>query len=133
MALKVTRETCTAIAYLAPAAAVAAIWWILLTVGNSPKNGPGEILQHVLFEAPERSFFWWLIALPATCMLLSLGYFSSIARGKIGAVLLSTMGLALAVAAWLLTDWTIAFFVTLPLMFSIPNVKRHLTNSRSGP
>ena len=132
MALRVPGEKWAAVTYLVPAATVGGIWWILLTVGNTPKSGPSDMLRYLLFEAPEAPLFWWLVVLPTICLLLSGAYFSSVAQGKTGAIALCSVGFVLAVAAWLLSDWTIALFVTLPLLFSVPTVKCHLTTSRPG-
>lgn len=133
MAFKLAPEKWTGIAYLATAAAVAGIWGILLFVGNSPKSGPFDMLRYVLHEEPERWIFWWLVALPIACLLLSASYFSTVACGKVGAIALCAIGVALAGATWLTLDWTIALFVTAPLWFSVPSAKCHLTTRSSGP
>ena len=133
MAFNLAPEKWAGIAYLAPAAAVLGIWGVLLFVGNSPKSGSLDMLRYALLEEPERWFFWWLAAFPIACLLLSASYFSTVARGKVGAIALCAVGVALAAASWLTMDWTIALFVTVPLLFSVPSAKCHLTTRWSGP
>jgi hypothetical protein len=125
MAFKFTPEKWAGIAYLAPSAAVGGIWAVLLLVSNPSKSGPIDIgfLRYALFEERERWFFWWLATLPIACLLLSVSYFSAIARAKVGAITLSTIGVVLAVVTWFTMDWTIALFVTAPLLFSVPSAK----------
>ena len=123
MAFKLAPEKWAGITYLLPAAAVAGIWGILLFVGNTPKSGPVDMLRYALLEEPERWIFWWLAALPIACLLLSVSYFSTIARARVGAIALCAIGIGLAVATWLTMGWTIGVFVTVPLLFSVPSAR----------
>ena len=128
MPLTLAPEKWTAIAYLAPAAAVVGIWAILLFVSSdTPGAGPTDMLRYALVEAPERYRFWWLAALPMICVALSAAYLFPIARERSGAIVLCGVRVVLALATWLTMDWTIAVFATIPLLFSAPRAKWHLT------
>jgi hypothetical protein len=135
MAFKLSPETSAGIAYVVPDLAVAAIWGVLLFVGNTPQTGRVDtgFLYYALFELPERWFYWWLIALPVACLVLAAAYFTAVARRKVGSVTLCAAGLVLAAATWFTLDWTIALFATLPLLFTIPAAKCHLTTRSCGP
>jgi hypothetical protein len=134
MPFKLAPEKWTGIAYIAPAIAVGGIWANLLFVASdTPGAGPTQMLRYALFENEDRHMFWWLAAIPLICLVLSAAYFSPIARGRRVAIALCGIGVVLAVATWLTMDWTIAVFATLPLLFSAPRAKWHLTNRWSGP
>jgi len=125
MAFKMTPEKWAGIAYLAPVAAVGGIWAVLLLVANPPNAGPIDFgfLHYALLEDPERWRFWWLALLPIASLVLSVMYFSTIARAKAGAISLCTVGVVLAVATWLTLGWTIGLLVTLPLLISVPKAR----------
>ena len=125
--MKWTPEKSAGTAYLLPAIVVGGIWYLMLFVGTAKGAGPSEMLAYALFEAPERTKFWWMALLPALSLLLAAGYFSAIANGKTGTIILCGVGVGVALAAWLTIDWTIAMFLTLPLLFSVPRATWHLT------
>ncbi len=134
MPFELAPEKRTAIAYLAPAVAVFGMWAILLFVASdTPGAGPADMLRYALVEAPERHMFWWMATLPMICVALSVAYLLPIARERSGAIVLCGVGVVLALATWLTMDWTIAFFATVPLVFSAPRAKWHLTTRWSGP
>src|SRR5258708_34352198 len=120
MAFKLTPEKWAGIAYLAPAAAVGGIWAVLLLVSNPSKSGPIDIgfLRYALFEERERWFFWWLATLPVPCLLLSVSYFSAMARARVGAITRGTVGAGLAVITGFPVGWTCGVFVRELLLFS---------------
>jgi hypothetical protein len=125
-------ETIASVTYVLPVAAIAGIWYILLFMHNGPNRNYGEMLHAWLVEVPERGIFWWLVLLPALCLALSIAYLSPIPRRKAGAIALALVGIAVAVAAWWVFDSSIAIFVTIPLVISVPRAW-HLTTRSSGP
>jgi len=131
--MKWTPERKAGIGYVLPVLAVAAVWYILLFTSNPPNPNYREMLETWFFQVPERRFFWWLALLPAVCLALALAYLSPLAEQKWAAVVLCAAGIAAAVATWLMFDASIAIFVTLPLLFSVPRAKWHLTTRLSGP
>ena len=134
MPFEMQPEKLTAIAYLAPVVAVTGIWAILLFVASdTPGAGPMDMLSHALVETPERHLFWWLAALPLLCLLLSFAYLSPLPHRSTGAIVLCGSGVVLALATWLTMDWSISLLATLPLLFSAPRAKSHLTTRWSGP
>jgi hypothetical protein len=119
--MKWTPERIAGAAYVLPALATGGIWYVLLFMHNPPEPNYGEMLRTWFIEIPERRFFWWLVLLPALCLTLAAAYFSPIARKKVGAAVLCTLGIVTAAAAWLAFDSSIAIFVTLPLLFTVPS------------
>lgn len=131
--MKWAPENTVSAAYLIPVLAIGGMWCLLLFVGNTEKVGPIETLRYFLFEAPEWRMFWFLIGLPTLCLALGAGYLTSFASGMVGAVSLCVIGIVVALAAWLTVDPTIATFISIPLLFSVPRVTWHLTTRSSGP
>jgi hypothetical protein len=130
--MKLAPEKLTAIAYLLPIAAIGGIWYILLFVGNDPNPDYDAMLHMWLFELPGRLFIWWLIFLPAICLAMAISYLTAIPKRKVGALVLCGLGLVASVAAWLTVAVGIAICVTLPLFFSLPRAKWHLTTRSSA-
>ena len=124
--MKMAVETTTGIAYLLPALAMGAVWYVLLFVGSAQIT-PSEMLRYTLVEAPERHHFWWTTVYTALCLLLAIAYCSTISRRRLAAFALCGIGIVLAAATWLTMDWAFGVFVTFPLLFSFQRVKWHLT------
>ncbi len=131
--MKWAPEKTISVTYLLPVLAIGGIWCVLLFVGNTEKVGPIETLHYLLVEAPEWQMFWFLVALPALCLALGAGYLTAFGSGVVGSASLCAVGIAVAVAAWLTVDPTIAIFISIPLLFSVPRVTWHLTTRSSGP
>lgn len=123
----------TGLLFLLPAFGVLGIWYILLFVGNPPcDNDPIESLRFFLNESPQPIFFRWLLVLPALYLTFTALYFSEIPRSRLGAIVLFSASVLLAIATWL-TVTSIAMFATMPLLYSFTNVREHLTFRLRGP
>jgi hypothetical protein len=124
--MKWTPERIASVGYTLPIFVVGGIWYILLFRHNAPNPDYGEMLHTWFVEAPERQFFWWLALMPSLCLVLSAAYLSPIASRRAMALMLSVVGVAASIFAWIVFDPSIAIFVTLPLLFSVPRAW-HLT------
>jgi len=131
--MKWTPERVAGVAYVLPVLAAGGMWYILLFMHNPPNPNYGEMLRTWFLQVPERHVFWWLAILPASCVLLAAAYLSPFAQRKWASVSLCVFGLAVAVTAWLTIDESLAIFVTLPLIMTVPRAKWHLTARSSGP
>jgi hypothetical protein len=125
-----TLERAAAIGYLVPVASIGGVWYLLLFAGHEPTTDYGVMLHGWFFEAPERWIFWMLVILPGTCLTLAILYLSPLAAKSTAAIVLAAVGLATAIGAWLAIDTSIAVFVTLPLVFSVPKAWLVATRSR---
>ena len=106
-----------------PALAVLSIWYAYLFVAM-PENlsvwdAAVAQLRYTFSDANPRAWwFAWLLALPALCVALALAYLFNAARTRNGRVFLLGAVIALAVAAVILNDLTIAVFVAIPAVWS---------------
>jgi hypothetical protein len=121
--MNLTPSTKAGALYILPAIAVLSIWWVLLFVENSPGVTPLGTLRFVLTEGPQRHWFYWLIALPILCALLTGAYWSRLTRNRSGAVGLFVVGAVVSLAAWFTVTWEIAMFATLPLLYGFRCIK----------
>ncbi len=108
--------------YVVPVALVAGVWFIYLFVAM-PENhtvwqsATGQ-LRHTFSDAnPQAWWFAWMIALPATCTMLSVAYLFKAPRSRGGRVGLFACAVALGIATFVLNDLGLAVFVALPVLW----------------
>ena len=98
------------------------IWFIYLFVAM-PENQSFLVsvtgqLQHTFSD--ENSHLWlfvWLAALPLLCIVLGVAYLLNVSgTQKMGRALFG-VSVALAVASFVLNNWSLAFFVALPTLW----------------
>ena len=123
-AMKVLPQTKAALLYLLPAAAVLAIWYVLLFKANSQQSSAVGTLGYLLTGGPKPIWFIWLLALPACFLALAAGYSSSIARSHLGSRVLLAIGISLAVAAWFTVSTEIAVLASLPALYGLVAAKQ---------
>ncbi|WOB06884.1 hypothetical protein [Piscinibacter gummiphilus] len=122
--MKVQPQTKAALLYLLPAAAILAIWYVLLFKGNTQQSSATGTLGYLLTEDPNSIWFTWLLVLPAGFLALSAGYSMSLARSRRGSKALLAIGISLAVAAWLTVSTEIAVFASLPVLYGLAAAKQ---------
>ena len=98
---------------------VLAIWFILLFVApieNMPVTESAMSALNYFFsnENPSRLWFVWLAILPLACTILGVAYLFNFARSKSAATVLLALSAGLGIAAFIFTNWALAFFVSLP-------------------
>ncbi|MBV8380812.1 MAG: hypothetical protein JO369_08650 [Paucibacter sp.] len=106
-----------AVLYALPAIAALGVWYTLLFVADGPAT-PRGILEYVLADAPEHSWFYWLLTAPALWTALAAAYLTSLAAKRLGAITLFCIGGALAVAAWITLAFEVALFASLPVFYT---------------
>jgi hypothetical protein len=105
---------------LLPAVACIAIWYVYLFVsppsGLSALDGALGQLRYTFSEENSHAWWWfgWLIALPVACTCLALAYLQNVSRTRTGSIALFSMVVALALAAVLLTHFSMAFLIAGP-------------------
>jgi hypothetical protein len=120
------------ICYLLPVIGILIMWYVVLLKANPPGITPKGSLIFLLTQGPRLWFFRWLLVLPTLCVLLATAYFSSIPKTRLGYSALITVGIALALAAWLTVSVDIAVCTTLPLVYSLFGVKTKLLEEKPG-
>jgi len=110
-----------------PAIIIGVAWYMLLFPSHLPNTNYSETLRTWFFEVPERKYFWLMTFLPVCSLAMAAAYFCGLGRAKIGAAVLCATGILVSGATWLLLDATLALFFTLPLLFTVPRAKWHLT------
>lgn len=115
--------------YLLPAIAVLVVWYLLLFEGSAPGVTPKGTFAFVLTEGARPWWFRWLFALPFLCLSLAAAYLPRVAALRVGAVVLLTLGVALAVATWLTVSSEIALLTTLPLAYALLNAKESFSRA----
>ncbi|MBX9899545.1 MAG: hypothetical protein K2Y28_02065 [Burkholderiaceae bacterium] len=104
-------------------------WIVLLLVGNT-SNLPLmsfalDQISYIFSEGnPTRLWFLWFSALPLICTTLGVGYLFGAANNRKLAMAMLAIGISLAGVSFVLCDWTIAVFVTVPTFWSFRCVLR---------
>jgi hypothetical protein len=105
-----------------PAILVAGIWYIYLFVAM-PENQTvwqsvvGQLRHTFSDENPQAWWFVWLVALPVSCIVLSIAYLLNAARTRTSRLSLFVAAIALVIATFVLNDWDLALFVALPALW----------------
>lgn len=99
-------------------------WFVLLFVGHT-SNLPlmSSALNQICYmfseENPNRLWFLWFAVLPIVCFVLSVAYLGGAANNRKFAIAMFVVAIGLAGFSFVLCDWTIAVFVTLPIFWSL--------------
>jgi hypothetical protein len=125
--MKWTSERIVSITYVLPVLAAIGTWYVLIFTNNLPNSDYGKLLRTWFFDVPERHVFWAMAALSVLCLVLAVAYLLPFARKRVGASVLCLIGILVALVAWLVLSSSLAIFASLPLLFSVPIAKRHLT------
>ncbi|MDA8094636.1 MAG: hypothetical protein M0T84_12165 [Betaproteobacteria bacterium] len=121
--MKLSPSKKAALLYVFPILALVGMWCVVLFVANPPASTPVSLLAFLLTESPCSAQLQWLLVLPALCVALSAAYSSRLPHTRAGALALLSLGVVLAVAAWLTVTPKVAFFVSLPLLYGFSTVK----------
>jgi hypothetical protein len=75
-------------------------------------------------ENPTRLWFLWFAVLPLVCVALGVAYLVGAANNRQFAIAMFVVAIGLAGVSFVLCDWTIAVFVTLPTFWSLRCARR---------
>jgi hypothetical protein len=103
-------------------------WYIYLFVASPPERPLAESVRGQLAYsfAPENADRWWFIwfaALPLALTVVGAAYLSRLARNQAVAMLLLAVLIILAGSSFLLTNWSLAIFVALPIFWGWRSVR----------
>lgn len=104
-------------------------WIVLLLVGHT-SNLPlmSSALNQISYmfseENPTRVWFLWFAVLPLVCVALGVAYLVGAANNRKFAIAMFVVAIGLAGVSFVLCDWTIAVFVTLPTFWSLRCARR---------
>jgi len=104
-------------------------WIVLLFVGNTSNlpfmSSALNQINYIFSEGnPTRSWFLWFAVLPLVCAALGVAYLLGAANNRKLAVVMFVVAISLAGLSFVLCDWTIAVFVTMPTFWSLRCVRR---------
>ena len=107
---------------LLAAALVGAFWYIYLFVAPLyPQSSAASALQTLAYAfSPQNGDRWWFTSmalLGITSAAVGVAYLSNVAQKRPGALTLLLLSLALGVGAFVLTEWSLAFFLALPAVW----------------
>ena len=108
---------------LLAAALVGAIWYIYLFVAPvDPQSLSESAIQTLTYTfSSQNEDRWWFASLAGigvASAAAGIAYLSGVARTRLGAVSLLLVSAALGVGAFALTDWSLALFVALPVIWA---------------
>lgn len=119
--------------YIAPAIALAAIWYVILFTSvpssRTVSQTAFDMLTFVLTEGPRPEWFAWMLALLPICLAMAFAYLSPVSRHRAGSIALFAVGTFLSVAAWLTIASSIAFIMSLPVWYGFIAVKERASPS----
>jgi len=105
------------------AAVLAGVAWYVYLFVASPSERPlaksalGQLAYSFAPENADRWWFMWLAALPLALTVVGAAYLSRLARTQAVAMLLVAALVILAGSAFYLTNWSLALFVALPIIW----------------
>lgn len=108
--------------FLLAAVLAGAVWYIYLFVAAPPnlpvlQSAVGLLQYTFSIENPERLWFAWMAALPFLCVALGVAYLKNGARTRRGWLILLCASVTLAIASFAFSDWGLAAFVALPILW----------------
>lgn len=117
--MKLRATTPAALFYLGTGISGLVVWYIILFVGNPNVASALDQITFMLIDAPDRTWFRWLLLFPILCFLMSGAYVSPLSRHGAGVAALAVVGLGLAVLCWLTLTTPMTVLITVSAVVGI--------------